>query len=255
MVSQLDRGKIRARQSEYLVEHYLGLHVIVVSVALAMAGVSAASLITRPVSLGASLALLGILWFASLLATAVAYAGTMVGAFALPPTIPAITDLLLPLGLGVVEFLLFSVLIRQVTMRAQLNTIIDAWLILMTIFAMIAAASILRARNLSMTGLSDGVYSEDISESIQDYAARLLADLRGAGLVVVIAALGAGLQLAGNTADWLAFLCSIAIVAVILTGLLAHGRTARMWRRRLPPELPDAAQELASASAVPARFS
>lgn len=108
--------------------------------------------------------LLWLLWFGSLAATAVAYGGPMVGAFALSAAIPKMTDLGLPLLLGVSEFLLFMVLINQVSAaRLDLDHTANVWLIIMAIFTGVAGLSVLRARHLYSTGLRGDVYSDEVA--------------------------------------------------------------------------------------------
>jgi hypothetical protein len=69
----------------------------------------------------------------------------MVGVFALPASVPTVTDLLLPLLMRVIEFLLFAILIHQATSIADFDTLLNTWLVLMAVFAAIAELSILRA--------------------------------------------------------------------------------------------------------------
>jgi hypothetical protein len=232
MDAEISLDTIRERQRAYLVNHYLVLQITVVSVALAMACVSAASLIARPVNL--DLALLGLLWFGSLLAIAVAYGGPMTGALVLPPSIPTITDLLLPLAIGVAEFLLFAVLISQVTRSAQLNTVIDAWFWVMAAFAAIAFLTTIRARYIINEAMARGAYDSGILESVGDYVARLT--LRGPGSAATLAAAGGILRLTGFKEEWLTFLIVISINALIIVGLCDHGGSAELWRNRLATE-------------------
>src|ERR1022692_1468980 len=169
MRNAISRSRLEERQDEVMTNHYLSLEVTVVSIALGIAGVAAAGLITRPANFGANAALLWLLWACSLLATAVAYAGPMIGAFALPPSIPKITDLLPPLALGIIEFLMFAVLIPQVTSAAKFDTVIDTWLWLMALFGLFAFLTILRARHHFREALARGVYASDIRDTVEDY--------------------------------------------------------------------------------------
>lgn len=70
---EFDLRALRQRLRDYLMTHYLGLHITIVSVALAIAGLSAAGLVTQHGIGAVDLALLCLLWLGSLLATAVAY--------------------------------------------------------------------------------------------------------------------------------------------------------------------------------------
>jgi glycine cleavage system pyridoxal-binding protein P len=84
MSSKVTRRDLVERQQANLVNHYLSLEVTAVSVALAIAGFAATSLITDPITQGADLAVLWLLWAAGTLGIAAIYAGPMIGAFALP---------------------------------------------------------------------------------------------------------------------------------------------------------------------------
>lgn len=78
---------------------------MVVSVALAVAGMAAASLLGLPPTFNAFASLLWMMLVSSMLAVAVAFADTVTGASFLPARIPAPPDLILPLMLAVTEFL------------------------------------------------------------------------------------------------------------------------------------------------------
>lgn len=104
--TETDKTRLRAKHDTYMTDHYVGLHNMVVSVALAVAGVAAASLLGLPPAFRAFTPLLWMMLGASLLGIAVAYAGTVTGAPFLPARLPAMPDLLLPLLLAVTEFFL-----------------------------------------------------------------------------------------------------------------------------------------------------
>jgi hypothetical protein len=230
--AKIDRIELRERYKAYLAGHYLSLHITVVSVVLAAAGVAAASLITRPMNADHQLLVLWLLWIGSLAATAVAYGGPMVGAFALPASIPSISDLLLPLFVGVIEFLLFTILIRQVT-AVGLNVLVNTWLITMAFFALFAELSVLRAWHHYAAGVRDGVYSNEVARMIKQYLRCLLRDSVGAGTVTALAAIGAGLRSSGAI-EWPAFIFPLAITVFLILGLQGHSDTAKMWRDFLP---------------------
>lgn len=231
--------QLRQRVEDYLVTHYLVLHITVVSVALAMAGVSAASLITRHDATSGDLVLLWLLWLGSLFATAVAYGGTMVGAFALPSAVPSVSDLALPLLMSVDEFLLFSILISQVTSTASLSTLVGIWLALMAGFGGLALLSIARAKShfvaavRSKTPTRSGIYSTDASAVINTYITYLSRDQIGAGATCTVAAIGALLKWSGFRAEQLDYIAASIIILLLAQGLRGHGQTERMWRSSL----------------------
>jgi len=229
---KIDRVELRERYKTYLGGHYLSLHITVVSVVLAAAGVAAASLITRPMGADHQLLVLWLLWIGSLAATAVAYGGPMVGAFALPASMPSISDLLLPLFVGVIEFLLFTILIRQVT-TVGLSDLVNTWLITMALFGLFAEFSVLRAWQHYAAGLREDVYSDDVAKIIKQYLRCLLRDSLGAGTVTVLASIGAGLRSSGAI-TWPAFIFPLIITVFLILGLQGHSDTAKMWRALLP---------------------
>ena len=229
--ARIDYPEIRDRYKSYLVTHYLGLHITVVSVTLAVAGVAAASLITQPMGADHQLLILWLLWVGSLAATAVAYGGPMVGAFALPASIPAIIDLLLPLIVGIVEFLLFTILIHQVT-ATSLTAIVNTWLVLIALFAIFAEFSVLRARHHYVVAVRDGVYSKEVAKIVKIYLRYLRRDLIAAAMLALFAAMGAGLRIS-EAVVWPSFAFPLPITIWLLLGLLGHSETAKMWRELL----------------------
>jgi hypothetical protein len=230
--AKIDRVELRERYKAYLAGHYLSLHITVVSVVLAAAGVAAASLITRPMGADHQLLVLWLLWIGNLAATAVAYGGPMVGAFALPASMPSVSDLLLPLFVGVTEFLLFTILIRQVT-AVGLSVLVNTWLITMALFGLFAELSVLRAWHHYAAGLREDVYSDDVARIIKQYLRCLLRDSIGAGTVTALASIGAGLRSSGAI-TWPAFIFPLVITVLLILGLQGHSETAKMWRALLP---------------------
>jgi membrane-associated HD superfamily phosphohydrolase len=232
---RIDRAELRERYKTYLSAHYLSLHITVVSVVLAAAGVAAASLITRHVGSHSELFLLWLLWIGSLAATCVAYGGPMVGAFALPAAIPAVSDLVLPLLIGITEFLLFTILVNQVT-PAGLSLLVNTWLIIVATFSFVALLSIRRARHHYVAGVFEKIYSEDVAAVVRRYIWNLARDSCAAGIVMAVAAVGAGLRIS-DTIKWPNFVFPLTITALLLLGLRGHSETARMWRILLPNKL------------------
>jgi hypothetical protein len=230
--AKLDRIELRERYKAYLAGHYLSLHITVVSVVLASAGAAAASLIPRLIDDEHQLLVLGLLWLGSLAAMAVAYGGPMVGAFALPASIPSVSDLLLPLLVGIFEFLLFTILISQIT-ALDLGSLVNTWLIVMAFFAVFAELSVLRAWYHYATGVRECVYSEDVASIIKQYLRCLHRDSIGAGTVIVLASMGSGLRMSGAI-QWPAFIFPLIITILLILGLQGHSDTTKMWRQLLP---------------------
>jgi hypothetical protein len=233
----IDRAEIRERYKSYLANHYLGLHITVVSVVLALAGAAAASLAARHMGANHQLLVLWLLWAGSLAAAAVAYGGPMVGAFALPAQIPSITDLLLPLLLGIVELMLFSLLIRQITV-ADFTTIVSRWTALIGLFAILAMLSVLRARHHYSLGIKERVYSGDVLQAVGDYMKLLNRDALSAAALAAISWGGLGLR-ARHVITGPTFTLPVAITVFLLLGLKGHAGTAGMWRTLLSAQRQD----------------
>jgi hypothetical protein len=121
MGDKISRDDLLERQDSAVGNHYLSLSVTVVGLGLAAAAAALASLIAQFAALGPNRYILGLLWLGGLLGVAVAYAGPMVGAFALARSIPVIRDLLPPLGLGISEFLMFAVFIHTFTPKTNIS--------------------------------------------------------------------------------------------------------------------------------------
>lgn len=219
MNEKLDTNWLRKRQDSFLTDHYLGMHVTIISLALAAAGVAAANLITSPVSSSTQLWLLWLLWFGSLMAAAAAYGGPMVGAFALPPYIPSTVDLFLPMSMGVTEFLLFTVLIRQVTSLIQFNTVVTTWFTVMAIFGVIACASVWRARSLFKRAMAASSYSGDAKYIVERYIKLLIPEEVATAIMSVLAVIAVLLRFSGHASGLIAYLF-VALLLLLLAGSL-----------------------------------
>ena len=219
-------GELLSKRFEtYIVDNYIGLHNTVVSVVLAVAGLSAASLAGSYAQYGRSYPLLWILRLASLLLCATIFAGTMSGSVAMPPLMPAIADMLLPLPIGVGQFVLFGVLAHQVTGLNKASSVAEAWFISLTFVCLCAAAAITRA----MRNFCGATYAEEITEPIDQYRfERLPADRRGALVAAIIGIAGAIASAAQVT--WLGYMLGICIIAGLLVGLHGHARSAVLMR-------------------------
>lgn len=184
----VDRARLHGRHDMYLTDHYVGLHNMVVSIALAVAGIAVASMWGLPSSYHDYVALLWLMLFASLLATTVAYAGTVTGAPILPPRLPAMLDLILPLLLGLSEFFLFGVLAHQVAALTNPGAVITAWFVASSTFGLLAGASVARARSIVRAGNYDGA---ELNKVVTSYVRRLRSDVfaaAGSGMISVTAA-------------------------------------------------------------------
>jgi hypothetical protein len=226
----LDRSTLRERQGTYLVDHYIGLHVTVVSVALGIAGVAAASILAAPnLSLERRL-LLAVLWLASLLATATAFAGTVVGSFTLPPRVPAMWDVFFPLLIALAEFILFVVLVPQLYGLVDTGQMVPYWFYSMGAFCALAAGAVIRARIL----LGKAHHADEIKDDIDWYRRRLVNDIVGAGCVAAVSFAAGIVQTADrNESTWGAYTFAGLVVIGLSAALYGHGQTAHKWRASL----------------------
>jgi len=225
---ELGRQRLRQRHDSLLPDHYVGLHVTVVSVVLGVAGIAAASLLT-PSSLARGYQpLFWILWVVSLLATATVYAGVMVGAFLLPARIPNVWDLCLPLLQALSELLLFAVLSAPLTGLKSPRSAVIVWLSCIAIFGALASLSILRARWL----IKPDSYAPDVREVVHRYTQGLFADVAGATAVAVVGTVAAvvlGFFRNALLAD--AYAVAVGVGTILILGLASHARAATSLHR------------------------
>ena len=233
----VDEDLLRERARTYIVDHYTGLHNTVISVVLAAAGFCAASLAGSHAQYGSSYPLLWMLWVASFLLCATIFAGTMVGTLAAPPMMPAISDLLLPLLLGVGEFVLFGVLAQQVTGLKTISSVAEAWFISLAVVCVFAAAAITRV----MRFFGAATYAATIIGPIDEYRSDCLpADRKGALITGVIGMGGAAAS--AVQVGWLEFVLAGCVIVGLLLGLRGHAESAAI--------LQPAMQQARSASAT-----
>jgi hypothetical protein len=225
LTADVNGDLLSKRFETYIVDSYIGLHNTVVSVVLAVAGLSAASLADSHAQYARSYPLLWLLWLASLLLCATIFAGTMSGSAAMPPLMPTITDILLPLPIGVGEFVLFGVLAHQVTGLNKSSSIAEAWFISLIFVCLCAAAAITRA----MRNFRGATYAAEIIEPIDDYRFRRLPADRAGALITAMIGIGGAIASAAQV-TWLEYALSICIIAGLLVGLHGHARSAALLR-------------------------
>jgi len=234
----VDMARLRERLETYLVNHYVGLHVTVVSVALGIAGLTAAGLVAARGQIPTDYhLLLGFLWLASFFATVAAFAGAVVGSFALPGQIPAMWDLVLPLLLAVAEFLLFAALAPpiidlgtgSIQTERTLSTAVGFWFYCLAGFGAVAAAHISRAWILFR---NDAAFDPGLRKAIRKYRSRLLfPDTVGAGVCAILGLVAGTVTFgAPNAPMWLTYAFATGAVVLLVGAVASHGRTARHWR-------------------------
>jgi hypothetical protein len=234
-MARVTRKELASRYGGYLANHYLGLHVTVVSVALGVAGLAAAGLLAGMKDPSGLAWLYWLLWFTSLLAVATAYAGTMTGAVALPSRVPTLSDLATPLLMAVVEVLMFGVLVAQIAGFDAPRVVLIAWFFLTALFGILAVVAIARARNL----FRPDAYAPDLLGSVVAYRKRLVGDIIGAGLLSLVATVGGLVQLLRAEASvTVAFFFAGVLATGLGAALVGHNQTSKLWRDELAGSAP-----------------
>jgi hypothetical protein len=136
------------RRARYFMDQQIGLHGTIVSIALGVAGLAAASLFEVRAADRPYHGLLWMLWIASLLAVGVVYSGMTVSVYVLPSTIPTAADMFLPFAVGLSEFMLFAVLTTPLTAQLGPRSLIALWFGCLCLFGCFASIIIQRVRRL-----------------------------------------------------------------------------------------------------------
>jgi hypothetical protein len=169
-------------------DQQIGLHGTIVSIALGVAGLAAASLFDVRAADRPYHALLWVLWGASLLGVGVVYSGMTVAVYAVPSTIPSPLDMFLPFAIGLTEFMLFAVLTTPLTAQLGPRSIVVLWLGCLCLFGCFASAAIRRIRWL----FEHTDYRPPTAQkAVYDVAVLMRKDQRGASHTAVASAIGA----------------------------------------------------------------
>lgn len=233
MSRKRDTSWLRARQERYLTDHYISLHMTIVGLAVATAGVAAGTLIGRSDISPIKVWVLWIFWTDSLLATVAAYSGTMVGAFVMPSAIPTIADLLLPLVLGISEILMFTVLIDKISSLLQFSDLVVTWFILMAVYAIVAGLSVIMARRYFLEISASDSYTKTVKDLVSRYTHKLRSDVIGTASLAFLTALAALLQGLRCLNNLFVLIFAVGALVILIVGIYSHSRIQQMWRRSL----------------------
>lgn len=227
-MEHLDRAHLKDRHDPLLREHYIQLHVTVLSVALGVAGIAAVSLLTSSPQSATTRGLFWIFWVDSLLVTTTAYGGVMVGSFLLPARIPHVSDLALPLFQAVLEFMLFATISTPLTGSKTTRTVTIVWFGSMAAFCILSWLAIARARWL----IRQAPHSDDARTTVHGYTGGLRKDLLGAGGTALVA-LGGALAFAIPPRPPIAaaYIVGVVLGIILLMGLVTHDRTSARLQR------------------------
>lgn len=187
MAPEIGKAQLQARLDTYLVDRYLNLHNILVGVALGIAGLAAANLMSAPSGYQDYQVAFWMLWLAGLLAVVTAYAGAVIGSVLLPSRVPGMLDLLIPLALGIVEFLLFGILAHKVTSLSSPASVMVAWFSTFTGFGIVATVAVWRASRI----IEPGTFSPDIASAVRKYFRGLYWDMGSAAALAAVSLAGA----------------------------------------------------------------
>jgi hypothetical protein len=122
------------------------------------------------------------------MAVGVVYSGMTVSVYALPSTIPAAVDMFMPFAIGLTEFMLFAVLTTPLTAQLGPRSIVVLWFSCLCLFGCFASIIIQRVRWLFEHTVYDPPGAQ---RAVNEVAALMGRDLRGASGTAVVSALGA----------------------------------------------------------------
>lgn len=221
-VSLRDAGNsMSQRFGASFLNHYVGLHTTVVSVAIAVAGVAAASLGTSQIY-HENHRLLWLLWLISILCCAIVYMGVLSSIIVIPAGIPSAFDLLIPVFLGVSEFLMFGVLAHQATGLTRTSSVVHAWFLSFAVFCLCSVAGILRADQISAKGPL-----ASYPRKIEALHRKLSRDVSSASIMGIVGVLGSLVTVNGRISP-LSYVIASILLAGLSLGLTGHARTARL---------------------------
>lgn len=229
MGAKISKEQLLVRMDTYLSERYLNLHNTLVGVALGIAGLAAANLLNASGEFEEYRVAFWMLLVASLLAVVVAYAGTAIGSVLLPSHPPEMLDLLIPLVLGIFEFLLFGLLAHKVTGLTDPSTVTFAWFIAFTLFALTAAGAIGRAYRI----IDPDGFSSDVEKAVTKYHSGLRWDVLSAVLLAAVSLTGALIDIWARPSAVRSEVFAGLLIAGFIGALISHERTARDLQKAL----------------------
>ena len=139
--------RLADRRAHYFMDQQIGLRGTILSIALGVAGLAAASLFeVRPADRPYQ-PLLWLLWLVSLLAVGTVYSGMTVNVYAYPSTVPDALDMFLPFGIGLAEFMLFAVL-TALSDQLSPRLIVAVWFGCLCLFGCFSSVVVQRVRYL-----------------------------------------------------------------------------------------------------------
>jgi hypothetical protein len=218
--------RLADRRAHYFMDQQIGLHGTIVSIALGVAGLAAASLLQVRAADRPYHGLLWLLWIASLLGVSVVYSGMTVSVYVLPSTIPSAADMFLPFAVGLSEFMLFAVLTTPLTAQLGPRSLIALWFACLCLFGCFASIIIQRMRRLFKRTDYD---PPPAANAVYDVADLMRRDLRGAsGTALVSAAATIAIGLFPAVPIDLAYLFIVPLIFGMSYGVYNQRRQAQI---------------------------
>jgi hypothetical protein len=224
--------RLADRRAHYFMDQQIGLHGTIVSIALGVAGLAAASLFEVRAADRPYHWLLGMLWLASLVAVGVVYSGMTVSVFVLPSTIPTPADMFLPFAVGLSEFMLFAILTTPLTAQLGPRPLIALWFGCRSFFGFSTAIIIDRVRRLFRR---TGYDPPAVQNAVYAVAALMRRDLQGAsGTAVFSLAAAIAIGFFPSVPIDLAYLGAL-LIAGMLYGICKPAPPGADTRSRIEP--------------------
>jgi hypothetical protein len=213
--------ELNERRDRYYMDQQVGAYSIVLSIALGVAGLAAASLFSVAPADRSYRVMFWVLWVLSLAAVAIAYSGVTVNVFALPNRIPDPLDIFSPFIMALLEFTLFAVLTRALTDQISPRSVVALWFGCFATFSCLACLVITRIRWLFVHATYEPALAEPIAEVIR----KLHNERRGAATCSVIGIIAAVLSASAHAVPLYVFYIFAGIMAAaFITGFLSHNK-------------------------------
>lgn len=234
--------RLADRRARYFMDQQIALHGTIVSIALGVAGLAAASLFEVRAADRPYHGLLWLFWITSLLAVGVVYSGMTVNVYVLPGTIPTASDMFLPFAVGLSEFMLFAVLTTPLTAQLDPRSLIALWFGCLCLFGCFASTIIVRVRRLFERTEYD---PPAVQKAVYAVAALMRRDLQGAsGTALVSAAAAIAIGLFPCLPIDLVYLLDAPLILGLLYGIYNQRHQAQVLEAELSrlPATPAAEQ-------------
>lgn len=219
MTHRVSAREVSERRDRYYMDQQVGAYSIVLSIALGVAGLAAASLFYVTPEDRSYRVSFWALWLTSLVAVAIVYSGMNVNAFALPGRVPDLMDIFSPFAMALLEFALFAVLTRPLTSQIPPRSVVVIWFGTFGIFCCLASLVITRVRWL----FQHTRYERALKEPVDRVVRKLGEDRRGAALSALVAiSMAVIFEFIPTVPPYVTYIVAATIVAGFVSGFLSH---------------------------------